>query len=1419
MLAMKKIIPILLILILTLPIDAVPRGSKPGSSINPVRILVIPFKNTSGDAALNWLSIALQDAIINNIFYLKGFEMGDVSSREMTKEESIKYAKERLFPIQRIWFGKYAGDANSVTVEISVLDVISGAVLITRKYEAPLNKLLNSTSQSVLEIAQGLGAAAKEDEEKRVLSRKTASVEAWRFGAEGIMHIRELGGEGQTEEGKKLLLEKAEKALNKAITADPEYAEVRVYLGELYGEMGKWEMAVEAFRSALALKPYLILANMGMGYSLLKMGDADGAVEYFKKGIHINPSQRAFNEAVYTLLKNNGKKEELRGMAMQQLKSVSSVARAQAAIALGDLGGRSEVPILISMLKDPDKEVLGSVLFILGQIGNRETVPYLVGILDSADKDIRVSAIYALRNIGDSSAVPALIAMLKDNNAAVRCSAAWALGAISDRSSNQALHGMLADVDKEARIIAAWALGRMDDKSGVPALVVLLKDADDHIRERAAWALHAAGDKSAVPALIEALKDKNHSVRTNAASALGKIGDKTAIPALIEALRGVEDFRIDDAIAKIGDKAAITVLTGMLKDSDKKMRERAANVLGALQDKTTVPALIEALNDTEIWVRVRAVLALDKIGDISAVPALRKMLEDPDGNVRGYAADALGKLGDKVSLSLLIEGLKDSSAWVRLCAAGALGRLGDRSAIPALLEVLKDKDDQVRRKAAESLAKMGDRSGIHVLIEALSDIEGWWRMEGARTLAALGEAKGLYDYFYKTFNLHVFNQIRKNLLFIDNFDNLTKSDDPFLKSSGYYLLALKSREEGRYKEQLENANNALKHIKQKNETAIAVLSLWLKAHAELKLEKSTDSSETIKKVEELLAYISKKEREDYEELFEEYTAFLKGEIAVAGGNSKTAMKAYEDALSMLERSKRNYQKKDAACKLEAMVRTSLGAFQIKMGKENLEKAVEGGRNYQASDSVEMENEEKRYMELARQKIAEGSYEESQKLLEELNLRRTNYINRRMKINLADAEKQGQINEFRKKQEEIESIGKRIEAFGKDKKGAGDPSQGEDEIKRLEKERNDKRRELQIYLTNLKKTHPDIAALMGARPLELTALQEQLPEDTAILQYLMLPDKLIVFVIRNKGIDIVETRVKRSELRDKVATLRKAIYAKVEGENSRMIKPLSRELYGVLIKPIEEGGKLKGVKVIGIAPNSFLHQLPFGVLMDPEAKHLIDRYSLFYMNSTSILGVAMERGKQKRSGENTLLAFSNPDGSLNYADIEVADISKLFGKKMIYSKKDARKSVIQSKEKDYSILHLSTHGIFDPIDSTKSHLVMSDSNLTVEEIWGLPLKGTTLTVLSACETGVGDVLSGDDVVSLENAFIYAGSPSVVATLWKVADQSTAELMGLFYQNLAKGKTKAEALTDAQRKLRENYDHPFFWAPFTLRGDWR
>ena len=113
---------------------------------------------------------------------------------------------------------------------------------------------------------------------------------------------------------------------------------------------------------------------------------------------------------------------------------------------------------------------------------------------------------------------------------------------------------------------------------------------------------------------------------------------------------------------------------------------------------------------------------------------------------------------------------------------------------------------------------------------------------------------------------------------------------------------------------------------------------------------------------------------------------------------------------------------------------------------------------------------------------------------------------------------------------------------------------------------------------------------------------------------------------------------------------------------------------------------------------------------------------------------------------------------------------------------------------------------------------NDGRLEVHEIYGLDLTGATdLVVLSACQTQVGEASGGDEVVALNRAFLYAGTPTVIASLWNVDDKATALFMERFYTHLREGKGKAEALRQAQLDLRTDYPHPYYWAGFTLVGD--
>jgi CHAT domain-containing protein len=108
-------------------------------------------------------------------------------------------------------------------------------------------------------------------------------------------------------------------------------------------------------------------------------------------------------------------------------------------------------------------------------------------------------------------------------------------------------------------------------------------------------------------------------------------------------------------------------------------------------------------------------------------------------------------------------------------------------------------------------------------------------------------------------------------------------------------------------------------------------------------------------------------------------------------------------------------------------------------------------------------------------------------------------------------------------------------------------------------------------------------------------------------------------------------------------------------------------------------------------------------------------------------------------------------------------------------------------------------------------------LETREVWNLNLENADLVTLSACQTQLGELSAGDELVGLSRAFIYAGTSSLVASLWSVEDESTAYLMEHFYGYLKEGMGKAEALRQAKLDTMEKYPSPHHWAAFTLIGD--
>ena len=217
---------------------------------------------------------------------------------------------------------------------------------------------------------------------------------------------------------------------------------------------------------------------------------------------------------------------------------------------------------------------------------------------------------------------------------------------------------------------------------------------------------------------------------------------------------------------------------------------------------------------------------------------------------------------------------------------------------------------------------------------------------------------------------------------------------------------------------------------------------------------------------------------------------------------------------------------------------------------------------------------------------------------------------------------------------------------------------------------------------------------------------------------------------------------------------------------------------------------------------------------------------------SWLGIAPNFEEEQLKNDIQPIAYNrilSRDGSvqLPYAQKEIAQISKITGGRGLL-KNQALESGFRQQAPNYQVLHLATHGLIEDLRPMYSRLVFApeqdstnDGFLHAYEIYNMQLPAD-LVVLSACNTGIGKMEKGEGIMSLSRAFFYAGVKSILMSLWSVSDESTAELMLEFYQELEKGEGKDRALRQAKMNYLQNQTvaikaHPYFWAGFVLKGN--
>jgi len=410
-----------------------------------------------------------------------------------------------------------------------------------------------------------------------------------------------------------------------------------------------------------------------------------------------------------------------------------------------------------------------------------------------------------------------------------------------------------------------------------------------------------------------------------------------------------------------------------------------------------------------------------------------------------------------------------------------------------------------------------------------------------------------------------------------------------------------------------------------------------------------------------------------------------------------------------------------------------------------------------------------------------------------------------------------------------------------------------------------------WLRELRRRDRRYADLKYPEPLELEQAQRMLTDHSLVLAYSLGEQESFLFAVSRDGYRVAKLP-RSSDIGESVEKLIAAIINRA-GASLEKYRVQAVNLYKELIQPA--GDLLEGKRELIIIADDALHRLPFETLISPSIAgkpaavrsdhskwpYLVSQFAISYAPSVSALAGLRDYHKETGSPQKTFVAFADPNydqqnvpaiiaavrssgdgqqlklGRLLNSHDEVEGIAKLFAKNEadLYLEDSASEENVKAGDRlsQYRIVHFSAHGLVNERRPRFSGIVLSlpkvdkegnllseeDGLLSAYEIINLKLNAD-LVVLSACQTGMGKEIKGEGMMGLMRAFMYAGTPSVVVSLWNVNDRSAADLMIRFYNHLWKPGSeklnKAEALRKAQLEVIKLGSKPSHWAPFILVG---
>ncbi|WP_293334440.1 CHAT domain-containing protein [Microcoleus sp. CAWBG58] len=431
-----------------------------------------------------------------------------------------------------------------------------------------------------------------------------------------------------------------------------------------------------------------------------------------------------------------------------------------------------------------------------------------------------------------------------------------------------------------------------------------------------------------------------------------------------------------------------------------------------------------------------------------------------------------------------------------------------------------------------------------------------------------------------------------------------------------------------------------------------------------------------------------------------------------------------------------------------------------------------------------------------------------------------------------------------------------------------------QVAAVETQRQNLLSQYQEIQAKIRTTSPRYAALTQPQPLTLSQIQEQILDDkTILLQYSLGEKHSYLWVVSKTSITSYELPP-RIQIETAARNFRNAVTNPLYRDIPNRVTEASNALSKIILQPVAAQLAQKRLLIVG---DGILNYLPFAALSLPETsgkndhKPLIVEHEIVLLPSASTLGILRQNYRDRPNPTRTLAMFADPVFSAQderfkapatTTDREAIEsvnigLSRSIGDsnrqwiRLQFTRKEAQ--IIQSLVSEnsstqsldfaanrdtatnpnlsqYKIIHFATHGFANSTHPELSGILMSlvDTNgkplngfLRLTDIFNLKL-AAELVVLSACQTGLGQNIQGEGMVGLTRGFMYAGAKRVVVSLWSVDDEGTSKLMASFYEGMLKKElTPAAALRAAQLEMlqQKEWQSPYYWAAFTLQGEWR